>query len=82
MSAVTKTKLNVSMTYKGPKSVCACGHAGDGQGVARDAAGGHAVPLHAGTIGHGACMYAKCRCIKFTWARHTDHFTRAIASAR
>lgn len=42
---------------KGPKSMCKCGHAGDGE---------HSD--HAGAIGHGKCFC--CNCVKFTWQRH------------
>lgn len=40
----------------GAKSVCQCGHLGDG-----------ADSDHGGLIGHGPC--SQCACAKFTWKR-------------
>jgi len=33
---------------------------------------GHSRLAHTDTLakGHGACVNSKCRCIKFTWAKH------------
>lgn len=64
------TRIEISMGYKGPKSVCACTHAGDGPGSS-----------HAGPIGHGPCLVRGCRCTKFTWAQHTDAFAKALEKA-
>jgi len=75
------TKLKISMNYVGPKSICACGHAGDGRGLADGAASGEAVSLHAGPFGHGSCMHGRCKCKKFTWDHHTQAFTRALVGA-
>ena len=48
---------------KGPKSICVCGHTGDGVDS-----------LHADTLikGHGACKVPGCDCKRFTWDRWTD----------
>lgn len=54
-----------SMAYEQPKSVCTCGHLGDGK-----------QSEHAGLFGHGSCSHPGCACTKFTWARHTDAFTK------
>lgn len=53
-------KLEVEVTH--PKSICVCGHTGDGPGS-----------FHAGTIGHGFCLSVGCKCPKFTWDRFTDY---------
>lgn len=54
-------------TFQGPKSVCTCGHVGDGPGSA-----------HAATIapGHGPCIIEGCDCQKFSFARYTPEFER------
>ena len=53
--------------YVHPKSMCTCGHTGDGPDSAhRD--------LY--QAGHGACTADDCDCKRFTW----DHFTRAYDS--
>lgn len=73
--------MDISRNYKGPKSICVCGHAGDGTGLADGAPDGQRVSLHAGAIGHGACAHAKCDCVKFTWAAYTPRFSEALADA-
>ncbi len=40
------------------KSLCTCGHSGDGTNS-----------MHGGYIGHGPCRYAGCDCQKFSWAK-------------
>jgi hypothetical protein len=52
---MAKTLLNLL----GAKSVCTCGHTGDGPRS-----------CHNGFNGHGPC--AICDCEQFTWARWTD----------
>jgi len=42
----------------GGKSVCLCGHRGDGSAA-----------KHAGLIGHGPCTVPGCTCPKFSWGR-------------
>ena len=59
-------KVLDSMTYSAlqPKSVCTCGHLGDG-----------ARSQHTGFGGHGSCIFdgGSC-CEKFTWkAWHPDY---------
>ena len=53
-----------TLSYKEPKSVCACGHPGDGPDS-----------QHTGVNGHGACFHAGCKCKQFTWSRFTAAFT-------
>lgn len=54
---------------KAPKSFCSCGHTGDG-----------ANSEHKDTVqaGHGACAASDCDCKKFSWAKYTDMFQRAL----
>lgn len=47
------------------KSICSCGHIGDGN-----------VTDHAGLQGHGPC--AECPCCQFTWAGWTPEYERSI----
>lgn len=62
---------NGGIAFTNPKSVCTCGHRGDG--CASD---------HAGVLGHGRCLYAGCKCTKFTWKRWTHEFERYIRKTR
>lgn len=52
-------------SYKGPKSMCICGHTGDGDDSE-----------HADTFsyGHGFCKVPACLCRQFTWKGWTDEF--------
>lgn len=54
-----------------PKSICTCGHVGDG-----------ANSEHAGNIGHGKCKKKGCACVNFTWAGWTDYFKQKLASIK
>ena len=53
--------------WAGPKSLCTCGHLGDGKDSD-----------HGGILGHGRCNVPGCSCAKFTWARFTNVFQEAI----
>ena len=44
---------------EGPRSLCTCGHTGDGPG------GQHDDRL---SYGHGPCLIKGCDCEQFTWA--------------
>lgn len=59
----------VTGSYRGPKSICKCGHEGDGLGSD-----------HAGLVGHGHCVVENCTCQKFTWKSWTPAFKK-IADA-
>jgi hypothetical protein len=58
-----------SLSYGKPKSMCRCGHTGDGFGGS-----------HGGFDGHGACLAGNCRCRKFTWVRWTKPFQKLLAT--
>lgn len=56
--------------WVGPKSMCACGHPGDGDNSA-----------HAGAIGHGECLLCPAgKCRKFTWGGFYDSYQSAMDS--
>jgi hypothetical protein len=53
-------------TFKGPKSLCKCGHTGDGGLISATSP----TPVgsdHGGLVGHGACCVKGCGCKKFSW---------------
>ena len=68
----------VGRTWKGPKSFCTCGHAGDGDGVDVDT---H-VSTHGSIDGHGVCFVSGCECRKFTWSAHTHTYEAALQKAK
>jgi hypothetical protein len=49
-----------------PKSICTCGHAGDGRNSNHKDSGF--------APGHGACNVAGCQCRQFTWNNWTPAF--------
>lgn len=57
--------------FLGPKSVCKCGHTGDGKDSNHGSMGYWA-------DGHGACHVPHCACVKFTWVGWTELFKRYI----
>ncbi len=69
----TKTHPNspFPLVYDKPKSICGCGHTGDGPNS-----------MHADLVqrGHGHCIGnrkgRKCQCERFTW----DHWTARFAA--
>ena len=65
-------RLRAAIWYseRAPKSVCRCGHTGDGGNSE-----------HGGLIakGHGKCLAKECRCEKFTWGGSTEEFKRFMA---
>lgn len=60
----TKEEINraIAGAHQGPKSICQCGHLGDGTGKTKEGR----TNMHAGALGHGYCLlHAECRCEKF-----------------
>ena len=51
--------------YPKPKSICACGHLGDGP-----------YSDHRDLIqpGHGGCKIPGCSCVRFSWKRFTKAY--------
>ena len=58
-------------TFDGAKSLCTCGHSGDGKGS-----------VHAGPIGHGRCEVPNCNCPRFTWRSWTPDYAAALLRAK
>lgn len=54
-----------------PKSICACGHSGDGLNS-----------RHGGALGHGSCQKEDCGCQKFTWYAWTPDYEKYQKVAR
>jgi|GEM_PF-3662672 len=52
-----------------PKSVCACGHTGDG---------GNSQHADRFQLGHGVCLVRDCNCQQFTWVEWTDEAKTAL----
>lgn len=67
--------LEVSQAYVGPKSVCSCGHPGDGAGMSKD----YQTSLHEGLFGHGECMVNDCKCQKFQFKSFLPQFEAVVA---
>lgn len=59
--------LATGYAQKAPKSVCYCGHTGDGANSQHDTA------PRSGE-GHGECTVATCGCTRFTWKNITPEF--------
>jgi len=70
-----QTKMQqVADTYREPKSLCTCGHEGDGGGSPHEA--------FAGEAGHGKCKVPGCPCEHFVWTGWTRAFAMALARVR
>lgn len=64
--------MSNALKWNAPKSMCRCGHSGDGENSQH----GPSTNVH-GTVlaeGHGPCKH--CDCTKFTWADFTPAFAR------
>ncbi|MEE8503990.1 MAG: hypothetical protein V3T26_06025 [candidate division NC10 bacterium] len=55
--------------WPGAKSLCSCGHTGDGSDSAHK---------DSPEVGHGACLIPGCPCNNFTWARWMTAFEAAL----
>lgn len=69
-SAKMPKRISDSMAYSAmePKSLCTCGHAGDG-----------ARSEHTGFGGHGACIIGDCACGQFSWSRWAPAYNEYMA---
>lgn len=70
MAIPKKMLFSIKYGEKFPKSVCSCGHLGDG-----------AYGSHAGILGHGSCVRENCPCSKFTWAGWCPAYVAALEKA-
>jgi hypothetical protein len=61
---------------RAPKSVCQCGHTGDG--AASEHADTALAVLGMQVKGHGRCLVPGCACERFTWGRFNDVFQAAL----
>jgi len=61
----------LARTWRGPASICTCGHLGDGSDS------GHEDLLQKG---HGACH--ECGCQHFVWKAYTEKFKQALIRER
>lgn len=64
-------------TFKGPVSVCTCGHTGDMSTLSVKSMDDN-TSEHAGLFGHGHCKVPKCPCNKFTWGGHRKEFLETL----
>ena len=55
--------------YTGPRSLCSCGHLGDGPNSDHGAS-------DLGTPGHGKCN--KCDCKIFSWNKFTNEYQKHL----
>ena len=62
--------------WKEPKSICQCGHTGDG--VKSDHEDWMGMPWSAG---HGECTAVGCTCRKFSWKKWTDKFDHELSKS-
>ncbi len=59
--------------FVGPKSLCACGHTGDGEGSQ------HADRFQ---VGQGRCTMIGCDCEQFTWKQLTKKFEHFLERSK
>jgi hypothetical protein len=67
-----RAQQELSRNWSGPKSICMCGHHGDGK-----------PSWHTNTFmpGHGRCFHPDCKgCDKFRWKAFTEPYTKALDS--
>lgn len=68
----SKAALRLTSTWAGPRSICTCGHLGDG----RDS--DHAPHFPGSMDGHGPCRVKGCKCKHFTWQSWSAEFSNAL----
>jgi len=62
----------IVLNYPKAKSLCECGHTGDGPGS------DHGETWFALADGHGPCQVPGCACSQFTWVGWTLPFSRFL----
>lgn len=69
---MVRPKTRWPARWNAPKSLCGCGHSGDGpDSDHRDDYGPDVSP------GHGRCLVKGCGCTKFSWLTWTPAFKAA-----
>lgn len=68
---------NKSREFVGPKSICFCGHTGDGNGSEH-----HDETLVKGHGGSGKCRIKGCLCERFTWKLFTKKFNHYLSTQK
>jgi len=66
INVTNKDMMDTSLLFRQtgkPKSICTCGHSGDG-----------AFTEHRGTGGHSDCTHPGCTCQLFSWKSFTKQF--------
>jgi hypothetical protein len=66
--------------FVGPKSLCTCGHTGDGEYSDHADMGGH--PAGAAGAGKAECLIKNCNCQRFTWKGWLKKFERFLESQK
>lgn len=70
--ATKEELIDLRKNWTAPKSICTCGHSGDGVNSS------HADNITFGVYGHGRCYVTGCNCKKFTWAKFTALFEKLV----
>ena len=73
-AAKLQRQRELTVDYRAPRSLCTCGHSGDGDLSAHTAG-------FVGSPGHGTCYISNCGCKQFTWSSFTEDFQSALDSA-
>jgi hypothetical protein len=64
--------MESNVKFDGPRSICTCGHSGDGPHSYHEAG------VKGLADGHGPCIVAGCDCQKFSWKAFTPEFQEAL----
>jgi len=65
---------NKGKKFEGPKSICTCGHTGDGKGSQHGNENFN--------FGSGKCLVNGCTCERFTWIRWTKKFENFLERSK
>ena len=74
MKGVMTMAKSKGKKFVGPKSLCTCGHTGDGEGSDHG--------NEYGNFGSGACKVTGCTCARFTWKGWLKKFERFMESQK
>lgn len=70
---------NLRETWRTPKSMCQCGHTGDGHDSDH---GSDSAIISQLSPGHGRCSVKGCGCKHFSFKAFTPEFQKALDEAR